>query len=272
MVFGGQKLYAGEILDFAENLFNLERYEEAITEYKRFIFFNPDDHRIDHAFHKLGLCYKAQGNWEKAIKALRMSIQTADDDSLKEERKVESGIIQIACGKYSQAQLQLLRVAHFGKYPSTKKKAQFFLGVCYIYLFDWVNAKKALSDFYSGCNQQSYVEKKELVDSLLINAQSLPYKSVGTAKVLSTFLPGAGQLYVGNWKKSLNALAINSATAFLLWDSIENKDYLSVSFSGFLFLRYYLGNRYHAVQDVKRYNERMNIKQTEKILKILNDQ
>ena len=262
-------MHADEILDFAETLFNLERYEEAITEYKRFIFFNPADYRIDHAFHKLGLCYKAQEKWEKAIKALRMSVEATVDDSLKEERKVESGIIQIACGKYSTAQLELLRVAHFGKYPSSKQKARFFLGACYLYLFDWANANETFGDFYSQCNQPSCGEKKKLVDSLLIEARSLPYKSVRTAKILSTFLPGAGQLYVGNWKKSLNALTINSATAFLLWDSIENKDYLSVSLSGFLFLRYYLGNRHHAAQNAKRYNQRLNRKETEKILKIL---
>ena len=271
LVFRGTDLYADEVLDFAESLFNLERYEEAVTEYKRFIFFNPDDDRMSHAFYNLGLCYKAQEKWEKAIKVLRMSIQTANDDSLKEEMKVESGIILVACGKYSLAQLELLRVAHFGKYESSKQKARFFLGVSYVYLFEWTKAKEAFGDFYSQCNQQICRERKNLVDSILFEAQSLPYKSVKTAKILSTFLPGAGQLYAGNWKKSLNALAMNSTTGFLLWDSIDKQDYLSVSMSILFFLRFYLGNRFHAVQDVKSHNQSLNQKEAERILEILSD-
>ncbi|MBC8460644.1 MAG: hypothetical protein H8D67_21885, partial [Deltaproteobacteria bacterium] len=200
---------ADEALRLADHLFDLQNYDESVTEYKRFIFFNPEDKRVGDAFYKIGLAYRAERNWAEAIDALRMSIQKADSDKAKDERRIELGITLIASGNYNLAQLELLTVSEVSQYDSMRRKALYFQGVTDLYMFNWEDAQKRFNLFYSTFERQQRLD----IDSLLVEARHLPSKSVRIAKILSTILPGAGQIYAGHWKNGLNALALNSLLA-----------------------------------------------------------
>ncbi|MBM3242319.1 tetratricopeptide repeat protein [Candidatus Poribacteria bacterium] len=270
-------LEADEALHLADSFFDLQNYNEAITEYKRFIFFNPEDERVGYAFYKIGMAYRAEHDWLKAIDALKTSIQKADNDKLKDERRIELGITLIASGNYSLAQLELLNISEFSRYDSMKKRASYFQGVAYLYTFNWESARRAFKAFYSNSEQQLHSEeaekssriKWEEIDSLLIEAQQLPYKSVTIAKTLSTILPGSGQIYAGNRKNGLNAMVLNSVTTALMLNAIIKKRRIDSVIFLSLFQRYYLGNRYHAGEYVRQYNENLKRQQAAKILRIL---
>ena len=55
--FGGTR---DDIIALADNLSKQGIYDEAITEYKRFIFFNPDYADNSQVLYKMGLAYRAQ--------------------------------------------------------------------------------------------------------------------------------------------------------------------------------------------------------------------
>jgi len=250
----------------ADKFFEIGNYDLAITEYKRFLFFNPNDESASNIYYKMGLAFRNQEKWSEAIDAIRKSIAITTQDSIKEDRKISKAIVYISKSDFSSAEFELLRIANFSKYHSLKRKAYFFLGVCYLYIAKWEDSRLAFN--HSFTNSPSVRSK---IDSLLELSSNLKYKSPRLAKWLSTFLPGSGQIYGDDIKNGINALILNSLTSYLLIDSlIENrlKDALIGNIT--LFERYYRGNRYNAEQIVQSYNMRLGQNFAKNILDYLN--
>ena len=242
-------------LDLANRFFEIGNYENAITEYKRFIYFNPSNEKINETYYKIGLAYRDKDNWKNALDAFRKSNATAQNDSIRDEIRITIGTTLIAKGNYSSAEFELLKVSLFSKYPNIKRKAHFCLGVCYIYSFKWDKAEKSFTQYFSDSIPNHFAK----IDSLLAQAKNFKYKSPRLAKWLSTFLPGAGQIYAGNWLNGINALMVNGLTSYLLFDAFFDQRYEDVLITNItLFERYYRGNRYNAENIAKLHNKKVS--------------
>ncbi|MDI6703451.1 MAG: hypothetical protein QME40_02095 [bacterium] len=256
---------ADQALDLAERFFSQENYEEVITECKRFIFFHPEDKEgISYAFYKIGLAYAFSSNWDKAKNALRESIELTEDSRIKDERSVDLGIVLIANKNYSLGELELLKVSCFSEDESIRKKAIYFQGIGFLYMFKWKEAKETFMSCYPGD------EAEELKDQLE-KAQHLAYKSPKKAKILSLFLPGSGQIYAGNLKDGICALLLNGLIGAFMVRAIGEKDWWDATSLFFLFQRYYRGNLYHAQEQAELYNQELDRKQAWKILRTLKE-
>lgn len=259
-----------EALRLAEHLFDRQDYLSAITEYKRFIFFSSDEAQTGYAYYRMALSYRAQKDWEGCFEAFKQSIQLTDDSTLKAERQMELGIALIAGGRYHYALSALSQASEISQGAIICRQAVYFQGVAHIYTFNWKEAQKAFGKFYSTSSTSDKLEEKKRVDALLQEAQSLPYKSEKIAKILSTILPGAGQIYAGSWKAGINAFLLNGLITFFVLDNAHKRDYKDASLLFiFVFSRYYLGNRYRAEESVKGFNNRLERQRAIKILSVL---
>jgi tetratricopeptide (TPR) repeat protein len=256
-------------LNLADSLYEIDDFSNSITEYKRFIFFNPESEYLSYAFYKLGLSNMYINNWIECIDATKMSFKYAKDDSLKDEIRITLGIFYIITKNFNLAQLELLHVSQFSKYSKLKSDALFFLGLCYVYMNNWNKAHELFKTFYTKNNLANSEEAKK-IDSLLVLAKNSPKKSLRLAKGLSTFLPGSGQIYAGAYFNGLNAFILNCLNTFFFTKSIVNKKYIdaSIIFFGILY-RYYTGNKYNAGKLAEKYNVNLDIAYEKKILKIL---
>lgn len=257
---------------FGESYFASEDYEAAITEYKRFIFFNPQSESVNYAYYKIGIAYRNQGKWQESIEALKYSIQNAPNDSIKNEREIALAVVLMASGNYSDAEFQLLKIETFSKFLSLRYKATFFRGIACVYSHKWEEAKIAFQTFFKEYSLFKHSLNIRNIDSLLLSTQNLKYKSPQLAKILSTILPGSGQFYVGDIRNGLNSLLINILTGYLLISSLINKDINNVYLGYSLFQRYYFGNRFHAERIAEDYNNRLNEKWSKNILKALQNE
>lgn len=261
-------------LEIAEKFFNSCNYYDAITEYRRYIFFNSEneDDSISYSHYKIGLAYRNQGKWDESLNALRRSIQTAITEHIRDERRIDLAVVLIASGNYSAAEFYLIKIEMFSNIPELRQKAAFFRGVSAIYSFKWEQARNAFQIYFNNHPEKKYYEAGKNLDFLLDKGQNLKYKSPKLAKILSTILPGSGQIYSGDWGNGINALAINTATGYLLVNDLIKRRYLDAIFNSlFLFERFYRGNRYCAEESVKKYNKNINQKFTEKILEIIKE-
>lgn len=255
-------------LNLAEEFFKAGNYHEAITEYKRFICFNSNDERISDVWFQIGMAYRNQARWENALNALRKSLSVATNDRLRDERRISIGILLIANQDYSAAEFELLRVSMFSNYPSLRRKATFFLGICRLYTFKWEEARKAFDQYFDS----SQILQREQVDSLFAATNHPEYKSPETAKWLSTFIPGLGQIYAGDFWDGLNALVINMGTGYLLTSSLLEHRYQDAFISYLsLFHRYYRGNRYNAERIAKEHNEGLSREYSKKVLSLISN-
>ena len=249
-------------LPLAKHLSAQGNYDAAITEYKRFLFFHPDDERIAEIYHNIGLAYRAQGLWTEAVGALRTATHYAADTESKSEYQLELAVTLIAAQDYDLAQLELIKVTLRTASAQFYRRAQFLRGVAYVYQFRWDEAREVLKDWSTD----------ESLDTLFDEAANIPQKSIGVARTLSTILPGAGQIYAGNWQGGINALLLNGAFGFLTVDAALEGHYTdALLWGGIIFLRYYRGNTFRAGKAAEQFNEQRIQQAAEGILQRLQE-
>ena len=268
LLFRADPVLADQTLSLAEWLLEQESYDAAITEYKRFIFFNPENENLGHAFFGMGLAYRALHNWQEAIDALRASVFATKDSRIADERRIILATTLIASGNYSLARLELIKVSEFSKYPSLRLKSIYFRGIASLYMYDWDAASEAFGDFYSEYDAEKTTEQAKEIDAVLQKAGQ-SYKSVRLAKVLSTIIPGLGQMYAGNWRDALNALVLNSLTIGLIANAVYSGNYKDAMLLFSVSTRYYMGNRYRAEVNVTKHNESRDRESALEVLRLI---
>jgi len=252
-----------DVLTLADSLSMQGRHDEAITEYKRFIFFNPDYADNAQVFYKMGLVYRAERDWHNAINAIETSIDLSQDPKNANERRLSLATTLIASKNYSLARLELVRILDSTNDNLLFRRALYFSGIISIYTFDWDSVSKNFGDFYSN-NEKV----KELNSTLHRTKES--YKSTTIAKILSTIIPGAGQVYTGNWRDGLNAFVLNGVFIGFIANSAYKKDYKDALLITFLLsYRYYTGNIYRAEKDVEKHNEAVDRRIAKEVLRIV---
>ena len=255
------------VLNLADKFFDLNFYEEAITEYERYIHFNAEAQEVSYAYYKIGLANRRRHNLEKSLNALESSARTAVSDSIREERKIDIAVTYIAEGRYDKAKIILLKLLSFSKISEIKRKASLFLCIAHLYTYEWKSAKDALQVYFEEEGNNGFADG---LDSLLSEAEDMNYKSPTTAKWLSTFIPGAGQMYAGDVGNGINALILNGANIYFIAYKLLNKEYGNAYIIYFfLFRRYYFGNIYHARKGAVEYNRSLNEQTADSILTLL---
>ena len=263
LFFSGFTAIAEELpLSLGRHLAAQGNYDAAITEYKRFLFFHPDDSRVGEVYYNTGLAYKAQGLWTEAVTALRTAIYLAINNETKSEYQLALAVTLIATKNYDLAQLELIKVVLRKPSLPLFRRALFLQAVAYIYQFRWEEARSVLQDYTTD----------ERLDALFAAALNMPQKSIKVAKVLSTILPGAGHVYTGDWRDGLNALLLNGALGFLAIDAVLDEHYTDAAlWGGFIFLRYYRGNTFRAGAAAEQFNLRESRRTAEALLQRLQE-
>jgi tetratricopeptide (TPR) repeat protein len=251
-----------DLLGLGDHFSKLENYDAAITEYKRFLFFHPGDTRAAAVYQKIGLAYRAQELWQEAISMMRNAVSHALSEQEKSKYQLELAVTLIASQNYDLARLELIRLTIRNPSGAVYQRALFLQAVAYLYQFQWEEAREALRHYTTD----------EMLDILFDKAVNLPQKSPKVAKVLSIILPGTGQIYAGNWRGGLNALALNGAFGFVAVNSVLDRHYVdAVSWTYFIFQRYYLGNLYRAEKTVREFNEDKSRRAASNILQRLQE-
>jgi tetratricopeptide (TPR) repeat protein len=241
-------------------------YEAAITEYKRFLFFNPKSEYKGYANFKMGLAYRHLYKWQESIDALKTSISESPESA--EERRIILGTTLIANGNYNLAKIELIKAYKNSVSPSIHRKSLYFQGIASVYMSHWDASAEAFNRFYAEYNEKLANNRVEEINSILTNTRN-SYKSVRTARLLSTIVPGLGQIYADNWRDALNAMALNGLTMGLLANAIYRKSYRDSIIMFFIAMRYYTGNRYKAEVDVREYNKSLDRETAERIIDLV---
>ena len=263
LLFGGFAAIAEELpLSLGRHLAAQGNHDAAITEYKRFLFFHPDDPRAGEIYHAIGLAYRAQNMWAEAIDTLRIATHYATDSVTKSEYQLALAVTLIATKNYDLAQLELIKVKLRNPPVQLYRRTLFLQAVAYIYQFRWEEARNALREYTTD----------ERLETLFDEAVNIPQKSASIASVLSKVLPGLGHIYVGDWRDGLNALLLNGAFGFLTINAVLDEHYTDAALWGSLvFLRYYRGNTFRAETAAAQFNLQKSRQAAESLLQRLQE-
>ncbi len=255
------------VLHTADKFFETGNYENAITEYKRFLFFHPHSESLSSVYYQLARAYFESGNFAAAIRAAQEACRQARDERQRFAYEIKTAVLAIGGGNYSLAEAMLLRLSTENAAPDLLARAAFFRAIAGLYAYKWRTAREAFAEYFAL--QPDSIQAAH-IDSLLFEIQRLKLKSPSTAVWLSTFLPGMGQIYAGDWRKGFNAFVLNAGFAswvgYKLGHGYWGDAYVIYSF---LWQRYYFGNRYHARKIAEEFNEDRQRLAVKKILDYL---
>ena len=241
--------------DLAENLYKEGKYFDAITEFKRLIFFDFDSSYYFKSNEMIGECYKMGAKFSDAILYYTYAEMNARNQKELFDSKINiirSNILR----RTTDRALQLLNSLSKEKQSSNKKdEINYWKGWAYIFADDWESAGKYFSQIDST---------KELA-ALCRKVHDKKY-SVLFAKIISHIIPGSGQIYTGNYFSGLLSLGWN-----LLWGYtairafIDNRVFDGFAVTNFLWLRFYNGN----LQNAEKFAKEKNLKISNKALNFL---
>ena len=207
--------------------------------------------------------------------------------------KISIGQVAFEAGEYRLAELELRRELFAGK--GLTREESLMLGTCYLKDNNYLRGSRILKEiipegnytiarYYlaTGNYQGAEVELRDLMLSdhsdsikemlglaLLLNGEieeakdfidleGVKFKNPKTAALLSTIIPGAGEIYGGKPFLGILDLTVNGVTDYLLFRSITQKEFLDATIIlYFLFFRFYNGSRGNAYLAAVEHNEKI---------------
>lgn len=219
-------------LDYANTLFEANQYFDAVTEYKRVLFFSSETKHRAKIFYQIALCYKAGAHFDEAVKYFVLSEKHAANDSLVFIAKIE--VIRCNILRKSTARaLQLCdNLEKDVRFSSKKIEINYWRGWAFIFADEWENAAKKFSESMEHNNLK-------MLCSQVVNEKV----SVTFAKVISYILPGAGEIYYGKILSGLISLAWNLAAGYFTINAfMANRAFDGLVIAELVWLRFYRGN------------------------------
>jgi len=213
---------------FAKKLFNDENFFEAITEYKRLIFFDSLNQYSFKANKHIALCYKHGGKFSEAIYYFTLAELSAPNLDSLFDIKIEIVKTNLLRSTIYHAFELLNDLNNEERFADKKDQITYWKGWAYIFNDDWESASKEFAKL--NVNH----EMKLLCD----NACESEY-STTKAKILSYIIPGAGQFYTGNylsgilsfgWVALWTYISVNAFMAERVFDGIIVADFLAFRF------------------------------------------
>lgn len=245
-----------QTMDFASRQFSRGNTREAISLYRRVLFFDSlSVHSFD-ACKDLASCYISVNNYPKAREFSRMASNLAPTDSLKAEQIFQIAYLHLLENDYNYALIELFGMEESG-FGYFQMKRNFYMGVAY---FQQTDYQKSF-DFFLKCVDSTNHERREELISIMNEVRHIEKRyNPKTAKILSMILPGLGQLYCGEYKGAVNSLVLTAGLAILYIHTIDNYSFLDASIAVLpWFQRYYQGGYQNAEKAaIKNKQDRMS--------------
>lgn len=229
----------------AQELFVSGKYFDAITEFKRLLFFDKTGNYNYSANSLIGKSYKQGAKFSDAIRYFTLAEINAS--SIEEYYNSSIDIIRVNILRRSTNRaLKLLDSLQADKRFSKKiDDINYWRGWAYIFADDWKNAANTFADIDSAHELKQFANK--------IDDESY---SVSFAKTISYIIPGAGQIYTGEYISGLLSLGWNVLWGYLtIKVFIDERIFDGIIIANFLWLRFYRGN----IQNAEKFAEEKNL-------------
>ncbi|MBN1957273.1 MAG: tetratricopeptide repeat protein [Desulfuromonadales bacterium] len=238
---------APDLMSFADSLAAEQDHYRAITEYKRFLHYFPDDPRAPSAQLKIGQSFVAGERWQQADLAFEKvwsrypkSPEAAVARRAYAEAAFQRKDYETARDRYAQLKQE--------QHESDTAEVSYRSGLSELQLNHPAAARLQFEEL-----------EPELAHQLSLSIdqyENLPQKSPRLAGTLSAILPGAGQLYSERPKQAGIAFALNAAFIYAAVEAYENDNYAVSGILSLFELGWYGGNIYSAINNAHKYNRR----------------
>lgn len=232
-------------LEYAKELFNQEKYFDAITELKRLQFFDKEKLFAYQSSMMIGESYKQGTKYDEAVRYFSLAEIYASKSDERFAAKILNARTNILRRTTKQAERILSELLNDKFYEDKQNQINYWLGWNYIFADEW---DKAYEIFY-----------KDYLDTTLANickSVNDNLYSVAFAKYSSYLIPGFGQFYTGEYLSGILSLGWNILGGYLTINSfIEDRVFDGIMVSNFLWMRFYSGN----IQNAEKFALQKNL-------------
>jgi len=212
---------ADRLWDFAKHLYDKQDYYRALSEYQRFIFLFPKDHRTDQAKLQIGRCYRREGKSDEAFSYLIKLFNARAEEPVGPEALLEMIAIQEEQARYPRAIYWTKQFIE--RYPDYRDLDSVYLRLAWLQIDSgrYESAVATLGEIQPG--SKHYPRARSLRQALHQRPEK-EKRSPVMAGLLSGIVPGSGHLYAGRPGQAassflLNALFITGAVLAFEHDS-----------------------------------------------------
>lgn len=233
----------------AQNLgdyfFDKELYFEAVTEYKRQLYFNEADSE-DELLLKTGqACYLA-GQKQLAEEPLIDAITNRKATGFDRECLILLARIHWDNFDY-EAMREVLNMLSSQSDLRQQNQIEYIKAWTHIYQAHWQEA-------IAGLKKVTFIDTAALIGDIR-NAAKVPQKSKKTAALISNIIPGSGQLYAGDYKNAAYSfLLVGSLTGSIIRNICEKAYFVAATKYLFLYSRYHKGGMKNLARQIDRDN------------------
>jgi hypothetical protein len=195
--------------DFPDTLFREGDYHRAITEYKRRMFFHPQD--SGYCLLRIASAYRRSGDYETSMAYAATAFNRAD---LTERQRHDAHLtLGLGCMAMHLPSLSLYHLQSARALDSSGVST-LCLGWLSAGEGNWSVAQSYFEDVATSHTSDSLGRTALLLSQLAGQGPLLRSKSPGLALALSLGVPGAGQLYAGHGYDALQAFFLTASFAF----------------------------------------------------------
>ena len=233
------------LLNLADSLYSNRNFFAAATEYERFLYYFPADSNLDYVRFKLGLSYLKNNELDKEENVIRKIIETSNLYSRKAQLTLAENFIRNS--QFTRARFEIQDLLIFTDNTTESQQLNRLLG--------WIaleenELQKAEYHFSVAKDSEMVVETQSL--------SVLPRKNPFIAILLSSIIPGSGEISSGHYWTGIASFLVNATSIAGIVYSINKKNYLDAALIlSIFFNRFYLGSRQNAYDFAIEYNEKL---------------
>jgi tetratricopeptide (TPR) repeat protein len=246
----------------AEQFFRAGEYYRAVTEYKRFLFYFPEDPRCQDACMRIVEAHVRGEWWAQGRRAALDLLGRGVQGENRARALYLSGLCELRLGLLGEARSSLTQAMEATGDPELRGKAQYLLGETHARGGSWHDAAGVLG----GLDPLSALAGRAAQGAAHIRANTpLPEKSPWTAGLLAAVLPGAGHAYLGRWRDAGLAFSMNAAFTAATLEAIQKDNPALAGTLALAELIWYSGNIFSAVGSAHKHNRQAQERLVEEI-------
>lgn len=212
---------------------------------------NKDVQAVVEIDSKLAENYLNQRKYSQVRIFLESAISNADEPVLS-ELKLDLYRLNIIESEFDRAESGLITLYFYNEDQEQRTRAAYLLGVLNALKGKYSDSRKYLTESLKLSGEWT-PEFEKTLDKILLDAKKR--KNSQTAKWMSTFLPGSGQIYAKNAKGAIGAIGIAAFWGgWFVYDLVQKDYYSAVLVLLWPWQRYHRGNIQNAELSVDNFN------------------
>jgi len=242
---------ADQLIAFAEHLMHEGEYFRAITEYRRFLFYYPDDPRRAMVHFRIGLAFYRGESYGEALQTFREVTRLYPNTAYGKQAWLWQGESLTRQGQYTAAEELYAEITARFPADTIGQQARYQRAWTLLYRRQW---RDAAAQFQQVAPASTLYQSAQFLAQAALEGEHLPTKSPVLAGILSGLLPGSGQLYNGRLGDALLAFFLNGLFIVGIVEAVHNHAPTVAGILGFFEAGWYTGNVYGAINGAHKYN------------------